>query len=441
VFGVGKCSKSNLKSLLELWHFSVYSSVSALFATNRKIFRLPVNPVTANSILNPRLPEVDQSVSIDTLLGVAAQATDILNQIRDAMLEPYPRKSAPVYTSAQVASLCGLDKQRFQYATTKGDLPAGTSKGAGRSKVFTLEEALTWVQATSERPKRPEGRRGRIVTVANFKGGVAKTTTAVSAAQALTLLGRKVLVIDCDPQGTTTQLCGWAPDAEISDDQTLLPLIYGDQSTLQYAIQKTYWHNLDLIPASSSLFDAEFEIPAKVLNDSTFAFWDIINKGLAPVAEEYDAIVIDTPPALSYLTINALLASDAILLPCPPEALDFASSTQFWHLFADIAKKLPGVLEHKRFDFVNVLLTKAKSDDVSRVVRGWLQKAYGDRVLPFEIPESTVPKGASAQLSTVYDLSKPDGSTAAYNRFKEPLDRLAEHLDAQFVRAWQVKEA
>src|SRR5260370_3735138 len=178
VFGVGKWWKSNVKSLLELWHFSVYSSVSALFATNRKIFRLPVNTVTANSILNPRLPEVDQSVSIDTLLGVAAQATDILNQIRDAMLEPYPRKSSPVYTSAQVASLCGLDKQRFQYATTKGGLPAGTSKGAGRSKVFTLEEALTWVQATSERPKRPERRLGRILPVPNFKGDLPKHTPA-----------------------------------------------------------------------------------------------------------------------------------------------------------------------------------------------------------------------------------------------------------------------
>lgn len=397
--------------------------------------------MTANTLLSARLPEVDQSVSIETLLGVAAQATDILNQIRDAMLEPYPRKHPPTFTSAQVASLCGLDKQRFQYLTTKGDLPSGTSRGAGRSKEFSLEEALTWVGATSERPARPEGRRGRVLTIANFKGGVAKTTTAVSVAQALTLLGRKVLVIDCDPQGTATQLCGWAPDAEISDEQTLLPLIYGEQETLHYAVQSTYWHNLSLIPASSSLFDAEFEIPAKVLKDSTFEFWDIVHKGLEPLTYDYDVVVIDTPPALSYLTINALLASDAIILPCPPEGLDFASSTQFWHLFSDIAKKLPGVMQTKRYDFVNVVLTKAKSDDVSRVVRGWLQKAYGDRVLPFEIPESTVPKGASAQLSTVYDLSKPDGSAAAYNRYKEPIDRLADHLDAQFVRAWTQPEA
>lgn len=392
--------------------------------------------MNTNALISARLPEVDQSVSIDTLLGVAAQATDILAQIRDAMLEPYPRKHPPTFTSAQVASLCGLDKQRFQYLTTKGDLPAGKSRGSGRSKEFSLEEAITWVRGTTNRMRRPEHARGRVLTVANFKGGVAKTTTAVSAAQALTLLGRRVLVIDCDPQGTTTQLCGWAPDAEITDEQTLLPLIYGDQQDLGYAVQQTYWHNLDLIPASSSLFDAEFEIPAKVLRDSTFAFWDIMNAGLQPLLSAYDVVVIDTPPALSYLTINALLASDAILLPCPPEGLDFASSTQFWHLFSDIAKKLPGVADSKRFDFVNVVLTKSKSDDVSRVVKGWLHKAYGERVLPFEIPDSTVPKGASAQLSTVYDLSKPDGSAAAYHRYKEPLDRLAEHLDAQFVRAW-----
>jgi chromosome partitioning protein len=352
------------------------------------------------------------------------------------MLEPYPRKRAPTFTSAQVASLCGLDKQRFQYLTTKGDLPPGTSRGAGRSKEFTLAEAQAWAAATSKRPARPTGQRGRVLSVANFKGGVAKTTTAVSVAQALTLLGRRVLVIDCDPQGTTTQLCGWAPDAEISDDHTLLPLVYGDESTLEYAVQETYWHNMDLIAASSSLFDAEFEIPSKVLANSAFEFWDIMRKGLEPLTQHYDVVVIDTPPALSYLTINALLASDAILLPCPPEALDFASSTQFWNLFADIAQKLPGVLQSKKFDFVNIVLTKVKPDDVSRVVRGWLQKAYGDRVLPIEIPESTVPKGASAQLATVYDLSKPDGSASAYRRFKEPMDRPADHLDAQFARAW-----
>jgi len=397
--------------------------------------------VTTNAMLRDQLPEVDQSVSVEMLLGVAAQATDILGQIRNAMLEPYPRKRSPTFISAQVAALCGVDKARFQYLSTRGDgLPAGTVRGPGRPKEFTLEETQTWVRTLSTRYRRPENIPGKVLAIANFKGGVAKTTTAVSVAQALTLLGRRVLLIDCDPQGTATQLCGWAPDAEVDDVNTLLPLIYGEQTSLEYAVQSTYWNNLDLIPASSALFDAEFEIPAKVIDNRKFEFWDILNKGLASLRLKYDMIVIDTPPALSYLTINALLGSDAILMPCPPEGLDFASSTQFWHLFSDIAQKLPGVLASKRYDFVNIVLTKAKSDVVSRVVRDWMQKAYGDRVLPFEIPESSVPKGTSAQLSTVYDLSKPDGSAAAYNRYKEPLDRLAEHLDAQFVRSWSRKE-
>lgn len=395
----------------------------------------------ARLLVNGEIPRPDQLLNDTplTLQGIAelaAKATDVFGQIRDAMLEPFPRKITPTFTTSQICALCGIDKARFHYLATKGDLPQGTSKGSGRSKVFSLEETLEWVNREGKRPKRPEGARGRVMAVGNFKGGVAKTTTAVSIAQALTLLGRKVLLIDCDPQGTATQLCGLAPDLEIEDSKTLLPLIYGDATDIGYAIQTTYWQNLDLVPASSSLFDAEFEIPAKVLSEKGFEFWDILRKGILPLTETYDVIVIDTPPALSYVTINALIASDGILMPCPPEGLDFASSTQFWHLFADIGRKLPGVVETKHYDFIDIVLTKVKSDPVSAAVREWMVKAYGGRVLPMAIPESTVPKGASAQLSTVYDLSKPDGSVEAYHRFKDPLDALAEHLDSNFVKAW-----
>lgn len=388
-------------------------------------------------MIKPILEPVDESVSVEMLLELSARAANIFEQIRDAMLEPHPRKHPPTFSTAQIAALCNIDKARFQYLLKREDLPSGTSTGSGKSRVFTLEELITWVQKEGPYFKRPPDKRGRIITVGNFKGGVAKTTTAISLAQAMTLRGRSVLIIDCDPQGTATQLCGWAPDAEILESQTLLPLIYGKKQDLSYAAQKTYWHNLDLIPASTSLFDAEFEIPSKVVQDPNFHFWDIIRKGVMPLTQSYDVIVIDTPPALSYLTINAIIASDGVLMPCPPDALDFASSTQFWHLFSDIAKKLPGVLELKRFDFINIVLTKVKSDSISKAIRSWLQKAYGDHLLQIEIPHSSVPKSASAQLSTVYDLSKPDGSAEAYYRFKQPLDQLAEHVNDQITRTWQ----
>lgn len=392
--------------------------------------------VNANDLSSKRLPEVDESVSVDDLVDLATQAGDILEQIRDAMLDPYPRKKPPTFTSASLAALCGIDKARVKYLSGKGELPTGVASGAGRAKVFTLEETITWIKATSKRAIRPAGVRGRVYAVANFKGGVTKTTTAVSAAQALSLLGRKVLVMDCDPQGSTTQLCGYAPETEIKDEKTLLPLFYGDERDVRYSIIPTYWHGIDLIPARIALSDAEFEVPAKLLSDRKFEFWDILNKGLQPVLHDYDVIIIDTPPALSQLTTNALVAADAILLPCPPEGMDFASSTQFWRLFSEVARRLPNVKSNKRYDFVNVIMTKVKSTELSRVVQGWLHKAYGSRVLPILLPESSVQVTAAAMLSTIYDLSKSDVNSSSYARIREPFDRLAEYLDSQLVRAW-----
>lgn len=392
--------------------------------------------VNANDLSSKRLPEVDESVSVDDLVDLATQAGDILEQIRDAMLDPYPRKKPPTFTSASLAALCGIDKARVKYLSGKGELPTGVASGAGRAKVFTLEETITWIKATSKRATRPAGVRGRVYAVANFKGGVTKTTTAVSAAQSLSLLGRKVLVIDCDPQGSTTQLCGYAPETEIKDEKTLLPLFYGDEPDVRYSIIPTYWHGIDLVPARIALSDAEFEVPAKLLSDRKFEFWDILNKGLQPVLHDYDVVIIDTPPALSQLTTNALVAADAILLPCPPEGMDFASSTQFWKLFSEVARRLPNVNSNKRYDFVNVIMTKVKSTELSRVVQGWLHKAYGSRVLPILLPESSVQVTAAAMLSTIYDLSKSDVNSSSYARIREPFDRLAEYLDSQLVRAW-----
>ncbi|MGV7241670.1 ParA family protein [Caballeronia sp. M23-90] len=383
-----------------------------------------------------RIPDVEESVSIDDLVDLSNQAADVLDQIRDAMLEPYPRKKAPSFTSATLAMLCGIDKPRVKYLSSKGDLPVGTSTGSGRAKVFTLEEAITWIKATSKRPPRPVGARARVFAIANFKGGVTKTTTAVSAAQGLTLLGRKVLIVDCDPQGSTTQLCGYAPETEISDDTTLLPLFYGDEPDVRYAIRPTYWHNLDLIPARIALSDVEFEVPAKLLSDRKFEFWNILNKGLRPALAEYDVVIIDTPPALSQLTTNALVSADAIILPCPPEGMDFASSTQFWRLFSEVARRLPNVRTDKRYDFVKVVMTKVKNTELSRVVQGWLHKAYGARVLPILLPESSVQVSAAAMLSTIYDVNKADVNSTSYARIREPFDRFTEYLDSQLVRAW-----
>lgn len=393
-------------------------------------------------MLNPDLI-LSAGISIDELAKMAADAADVLEQVRDKMLEPFPRKQAPCFSIPQVASLCSVDRIQFKNLTKKHDLPLGEFRNGEKSRTYTLEEAIQCVRTTGKHPSRPDGKPGKMIVISNYKGGVNKTTSAVCLAQGLTLRGLKVLLIDMDGQGSATMLAGLSPELEIDYEHTIMPFLYGEETDLRYAVRQTYWHNLDLIPASSALVSAEFVIPAKArdpkLQQEGYEFWMELSNGVLPLRQEYDAIVVDTSPSLGYLTQNAMVAADGLLMPCPLDALDYASSTQFWGVFAELAVTLPSFSSTKKYDFVEVFLTKTKpeSDLMASAVRSWIQASYGTHLSAIGIPESSVAKSAAAQLKTIYDLQKPDGSIEAYKRYKEPMDALVDHILGQLSIAWR----
>lgn len=383
------------------------------------------------------LKSLEAKVGPAQLIELAGISDDMLALVRESMLRPHPRKNPPEYTTTQLAQLCGIDRARINYLVGKGELPEGVPQGAGRGRVFTLAETRQWVQAESKIKKRPKGKRGKVVVVSNFKGGSTKTTTAMSLAQGLTLRGRRVLIVDLDPQASLSSLCGLLPSAEVDADMTVMPLIYGDKKDLKYAIQKTYWDGLDLIPGAPTLFSAEFVIPHKVAEQPGFHFWNILAPAIQELAEEYDAIVLDTPPSLSYLTINALMAADGMLMPLPPKSLDFASAAQYWNLFSDLATSFEKRNFVKEFDFVNILLSAVNSQEASAsVVREWVVSTYTHRVLPVEIPFSSVIGTTATGFGTVYDVSKWEGGAKTYSRIRDAYDQFVEIIDGKFVRSW-----
>jgi chromosome partitioning protein len=376
-----------------------------------------------------------QQISMYDLDNLATSAADVLAQVREAMIEPHPRKVAPTFTSVAIADLCGVDKTQIKYLTQKYDLPSGRKVEGSKAKEYTLEDAIQWVNAIGNRPSRPKNHNGKVVAVCNYKGGVAKTSTTVAVAQAATLRGLKVLVIDCDGQGTATQLVGISPEQDVEIEQTIMPYIHGDEPDLRYAVQESYWHNLSVIPASSGLLAAEFAIPAKAMSQRGFRFWEMLKTGIEPLRQDFDLILIDTSPSLSHMTVNAMIAADGLLMPCPPDALDFASSVQFWGIFSELVDGLPNAKE-KKYDFISIIYTKVQANEISRLVKTWMKQAYGAHINGIEIPESTAARTASAQLKTIYDLSKPDGSAEAYRRYKDPLDRLADYVVDQLALSW-----
>ena len=394
-------------------------------------------PLRASVLTTKELLLEPQSLS--DIMVQADRASYLMSEVRGAMLSPERRKTAPSFNATQLAALCEVDRSQIVYRLSKADLPSGQINASGNRREFSLEEARVWVREYRAARLRPAAASAVCISVANFKGGVGKTTTAMTLAQGLSLKGHRVLLLDCDPQGSLTTLFGILPDTEVSDEQTILPVCLGLQASIAPAIQQTYWDGIDLVCAAPLLFAAEFGLPARQMRETGFEFWNVLNLGIDDVRDDYDIILIDTPPALSYVTINALMASDGILMPLPPNALDAASAAQFWRLFSDLTSDL--VLHRgvsKEFDFVRVLLTRVDSQDATAaVVRDWIGKAYEGKVLAAEIPKTAVASSSSAEFGTVYDIGRYEGNQRTYKRALDAYDKVSELLEEIIRATWR----
>ncbi len=377
-------------------------------------------------------------VSLTDIEAIAARVSEVVQQVRVNMLAPTTKKKPPVFNTAQLAQLIGVDKAKIPYRIKKGDLPEGALTESGTRRQWTLAETRQWVREYRSAHLKPSQAAAVTISIANFKGGVSKTTTAATLAQGLSLRGHRVLVIDMDPQGSLTTLFGVLPDTEIEQEDTILPLCAGDESDVRYAIRPTYWDGIDLIGAAPVLYSAEFLLPARQAADREFEFWRVLDLGLDSVRDEYDVIVIDTPPSLSYTTINALMASDGIIMPLPPNALDFASSAQFWNLFTELCTQLVARRgQAKEFSFLDVLLARVdRSDVVSTAVRQWIVSAYGSKVLPIEIPKTSIAATASAEFGTVYDLDSGSAQAKTLKRALDAYDDFVAMIDEQIRSVW-----
>lgn len=369
-------------------------------------------------------------IDMNEIAAVADRVEALTREIRSRVMAPEARKVAPVFTRAQMTHLSGMDK-----AQVNGFDPA-TSRPGGRQ--FSVANAHEIARACRANCMRPSSCTAFTIAVANFKGGVGKTTTAMALAQGLSLRGHRVLAVDLDPQGSLTTLFGILPATEVAEDHTALPLMRGERLTLGLSVRPTYWSGLDLVPAAPMLFAAELAIPNLQTQQGAPTFWTLLERGLEGERQAYDVIVIDTPPALSYLTINALMAADGIVVPSPPTALDFASLAHFWQLFADFRANPEFVRGGgKSYAFVHLLLTRVDPADVATpAVRRWIQAAYAEFVLSTEVPKSTVAPAMAATCGTAYDIGRYEGSKATYDRIIGAYNAVTALIERSITAAW-----
>ena len=151
---------------------------------------------------------------------------------------------------------------------------------------------------------------GKVIAIANQKGGVGKTTTAINLAASLSVLEKKVLIIDADPQANTTSGLNFSPD---NDQQRTLYEVMIGSIDISDALIQTEIANLHMIPSHINLVGAEIEMLEAEDREK------LLKKALAPIRDNYDYIIIDCSPSLGLITVNTLTAADSVMIPVQPE--------------------------------------------------------------------------------------------------------------------------
>ena len=215
-------------------------------------------------------------LTLEHLEALSGKAQSLIEAARDAAVEPHRRKVLRRFSATETLQYLGNISTDTLYRRLKKDelLPQGAQVNA-RRREFSLEEIHRLQSAFGITPRRPADKRPLVLSVCNFKGGVAKTTTTAHLAQYLCLHGYRVLAVDLDAQASLTQMFGILPHTEVPSNQTARPFFEGPKypdgepnpdwtGTLATAIQKTHWDQLDLIPSNLGLYGAEFSIAARI---------------------------------------------------------------------------------------------------------------------------------------------------------------------------------
>jgi len=400
----------------------------------------------------------DKSTSAQAeLAGMAQIGGNALFEHRENVLAPDERKALRQFSPAEVASYLGITPTYLRRLHADGIGPE-VAKGANGQRSYTgqdmrdirsaLVESLKSSGQDKQAARYVRGRRGedklQVIAIANFKGGSAKTTTSVHVAQYFALMGYRVLAVDCDSQGSLTNFLdvNLRPVTVDDDgDPTIYDAIrYDSPMNIADCCYPTYFPGLDVAPATLVLDEYEFEVPAALTDgraDQEVPFWERLRLALEPVEDRYDLVILDCPPRLSYLTLTAIGASTACLIPCPPSMLDVHSTVQFLRMAASLLETLSQNGADIRFDFAKILLTKVRTNDASHQnVCDFLRQTYGPVVMENIFVESGAISDVTQTSETLFEVNRTQLTRTTYDRAMSSVAGVCEEIEKLIHTAW-----
>lgn len=387
------------------------------------------------------------SYELNRIAELADAGEAMIERLRHQAFLPELRKGLNVrYGIAEAAQLLGCSTNRIRMAEDDGRLPPPPETDNGRRAGYSIEEMLHMRDVLEASPRRDPAAPPSLIAVQNFKGGVGKSTVTTHLAHFLAVQGYRVLVVDCDSQATTTTLFGFNPHFNISREQTLYPYLSIDPTEMDlfYAVQKTSWPNVDLIPSNLELFDVEYELAAAGADGQSVlaSRFRKLKAGLNDLAQNYDIVLLDPPPALGTISLAVMQAASALVIPMAATTPDFCSTVQFLSMMDQVTEQLTMAGIDVHYDFVRLICSKFDGNDPSHaMVRQIMEQTFGPAFLPVAILESAEISHAALRMMTIYELEKPIGTARTHKRCKGNLNEALGQIETLIRSHWGMAES
>ena len=384
----------------------------------------------------PALPPV----TLSELDQLSQRAATVIGRLRDRLYAPGTEKQLELqFNVRRAAEMVGRSDKLIRDAEADGRLPEPIKDAqTGRRTGYSLADLNRMREVFGTLPHRAPDDPAMVLAVQNFKGGVGKSTMVCHLAQFLALKGYRVCVIDCDSQASTTSMFGLNPDIDVDEDEdTLYPFFrHGGPSSLHYALRATYWPGIALIPANLGLYDAEYEFAARMARDQNFVL-DRLRAGIDSIKDQFDVILMDPPPALGMLSLSVLRAANALIIPAPPNNIDFGSTAHFLKMMGATLNELAQHGGARDYAFVKILATKMNDSKSAHVaIKRMMDAVFPSDMLNAVLKDSAEIDNAAANLSTVYELNGAATRTETHKRCRAYLDAVNREIEVLIRKTW-----
>jgi chromosome partitioning protein len=380
---------------------------------------------------------------------IAADAAELSRQLQAHQLRTFPptaQKSIRLFSPGEAADFIGIHEGYLRQIAAEGHGPQPLPNGRRLYSVEDIEKIREVLdQGGAKGSKKYIRRRGeheklQIISVMNFKGGSAKTTTAAHLSQYLALRGYRVLAIDLDPQASLSAMFGHQPELDVGSNDTLYGAIrYDDERRdISEIVRATYTPKLHVIPGNLELMEFEHETPRALSAGRADAmFFSRIGECLAQIETAYDVVVVDCPPQLGFLTLSALCAATAVLITVHPQMLDVMSMSQFLHMTSDLLSVVEDAGGNTEYDWMRYLVTRYEPNDgPQQQMAGFMRSIFGNRVLEHAMLKSTAISDAGLTKQTLYEVERSQFTRGTYDRALDSLTLVNGEVEELIRRTW-----